>query len=153
MTNTVTQPIEEEVIVLSPEEQLFCSLVAKGYTGTSAYKKAYAKAESLTPLTIRRYASDLLTKTHISSEVATKQERLSRMARLADDRIEEILVEGDINSKENNVSGVAMFMHEQANGKATQKLQIESKHVSVNYNLSGTLEPVPQDILDELEDD
>lgn len=139
---------------LTEQEQHFCSLVAKGYSGVTAYRKAFPKAEGLKYDTIRRYASDLLTKTPISTEVATKQERASRMARLAEERIEDILINDSSTTKGNKVADVAMFMYEQANGKATQRIQTENKHVVVTYDLSGGKGgEVPQEILDQLQED
>lgn len=138
---------------LTVEEQLFCSLVSKGESATTAYRKAFPLKRHLKYGSIRTLASRLLTKVDISTEVASKIQTQSRMARLSELRLEEILTKGSFRDKDHQVAQVAMFLYEQANGKATQKLQVESKHVSVNYNLSGTMEAVPQDILDELEDD
>ena len=102
--------------------------------------------------TIRQYASELLTKTNILTEVTTSQRRQARMARLAEERIEDILINDNSSEKGNKVADVAMFMYEQANGKATQKTEVTAKHVVVTYNLSGSDEPVPQEIIDQLEE-
>ncbi len=131
------QTIDKD-IQLTEQEILFSSLVAKG----------------LKYNTVRRYASDLLTKTPIITEVATKQERAARMARLAEERIEDILINDSSTVKGNKVADVAMFMYEQANGKATQRIMTENKHVVVTYDLSGGKGgEVPQEILDQLQDD
>lgn len=137
---------------LTLEEQTFCSLVSKGYSGVTAYRNAFPAKKHLKYSTIRVYASELLTKANIVTEVAVRVETASRLARLAEGRLEDILVNDDSQAKGNKVADVAMFMYEQANGKATQRVEMQSKHVSVTYNLSGTTEPVPQEILDQLED-
>lgn len=144
---------EQLTIDLTAEEQLFCGLVAKGYSGVTAYRQAFPAKSKLAYSTVRVNASKLLTKTNISTEVATRQERSSRMARLAEERIEEILVEGSIDSKNNKVADVSMFMYEQANGKATQKVEHKGVFVNVQYDLSGGKGgAVPQDVLDALKD-
>ena len=138
---------------LSVEEKLFASLVSKGYSATTAYRHAFPAKKDKSYGYIRQLASELLTKSNIVTEVATVQERTARMARLAEERIEDILINDDSQAKGNKVADVAMFMYEQANGKATQRVEMQSKHVSVTYNLSGNNEPVPQEILDQLADD
>ena len=138
---------------LTVEEQTFCSLVSKGYSATTAYRKAFPAKKDKSYQYIRRLASDLLTKSNIQTEVQVRVETASRLARLAEARIEDILVNDDSQAKGNKVADVAMFMYEQANGKATQRVEMQSKHVSVTYNLSGKDEPVPQEILDQLADD
>lgn len=138
---------------LTVEEQTFCSLVSKGYSMVTAYRKAFPAKKDLAYGTIRNYASELMTKNDIQTEVAVRVETASRLARLAEARIEDILVNDDSQAKGNKVADVAMFMYEQANGKATQRVEMQSKHVSVTYNLSGKDEPVPQEILDQLADD
>ncbi len=147
------QTIDKD-IQLTEQEILFSSLVAKGYSGVTAYRQAFPKAKDLKYDTVRRYASDLLTKTPIITEVATKQERAARMARLAEERIEDILINDSSTVKGNKVADVAMFMYEQANGKATQRIMTENKHVVVTYDLSGGKGgEVPQEILDQLQDE
>lgn len=136
---------------LTAEEQKFCSLVAQGYSGTRAYRLAYPAKSHLKNKTIYTYASDLLRKSDISQEIQTAQLTQARLARLAENRIEEVLTEGSIHSKTNKVAEVSMFMYEQANGKATQKIESKSAHVSVIYDLSGKGEEVPEDIRKQLE--
>lgn len=143
MSNKIDKP-------LTARELKFASLVAKGYTLSKAYRLSHPHKSDLAPSTIRRNASNLATKSNILSEVATRVETEARLARQAEERIEEILVEGDIHTKDNKVADVAMWAYEQANGKATQKIQMESKHVNINFNLSGSDEPVPQEVLDAL---
>lgn len=138
---------------LTVEEQTFCSLVSKGYSLVVAYRKAFPTAKDLAYGTVRNKASELMTKNDIVSEVAVRVETASRLARLAEARLEDILVNDDSQAKGNKVADVAMFMYEQANGKATQRVEMQSKHVSVTYNLSGTSEEVPQEIIDQLADD
>jgi hypothetical protein len=148
---TTEQPTD--LIELTAEEQTFCSLVAKGYSATTAYRKAFPAKSKLAYSTVRVNASKLLTKQNISTEVSTRVETQSRLARLAENRIEDILVNDDSQRKGNKVAETAMFMYEQANGKAVQKVQHEGKFVSVNFNLSGSKEPIPQEVLDQLTDD
>lgn len=135
---------------LTASEIKFSHLVGSGYSLTRAYKIAFPSKKHLNIGTIRNNASKLMTKDDISSEVATHQTKQVILARQAEDRLEEILTEGDIGSKENKVADVAMWMYEQANGKATQKVQVESRHLEINIDLTGSGEEVPQHIIDEL---
>lgn len=137
---------------LTAEELSFSHLIAKGLPLSKAYRLAFPeKSKGKSPYTIRRYASDLYTKANILTEVATYQTRTAQLARLAEDRIEQILIEDSSTTKGNKVADVAMFMYEQANGKATQRIQTENKHVVVTYDLSGGKGgDVPQEILDQL---
>jgi len=143
---------ELELTPLTAEEQIFSKLVAKGYPGTTAYRKAYPEKSHLQYNTIRTYASELLTNPNIVTEVTTSKERASRMVRLAEERIEDILINDLSDTKGSKVADVAMFMYEQGNGKATQKVQHTGAFVSVNYNLSGKEEAIPQEIIDQLKD-
>lgn len=146
---TVDEPLED----LTAEEITFSHLVANGKTLTQAYRQAFPSKKHLANYTIRRYASDLYTKANILTEVASHQAKTALLARQAEDRLEEILTDGDINDKHNRVADVAMFMYDHANGKAITKIQAQSKHVVVTYNLGGTdAGPVPQEILDQLAD-
>lgn len=139
---------------LSAEELTFSRLIAKGLTPTQAYRKAFNKAKNLAYGTVRNYASQLMTKPDILSEVATSKETQARLARLAEDRIEDILINDSSTTKGNKVADVAMFMYEQANGKATQKVVTEGKHIVVTYDLSGGKGgEVPQEILDQLKEE
>lgn len=140
---------------LTAEELSFSHLVAKGVSLTQAYKRSFPdKCKGKSPYTIRKYASNLYTKGNILTEVATYQARTAHLARLAEDRIEDILVNDSSTTKGNKVADVAMFMYEQANGKATQRIQTENKHVVVTYDLSGGKGgEVPQEILDQLQED
>lgn len=141
-------------IDLTAEEITFCNLVAKGISGVTAYRKAFPHKKDLKYNTIRVYASELLAKTNILTEVATSRERQARMARLAEERIEDILINDLSDVKGSKVADVAMFMYEQANGKATQKVEHQGVFVNVQYDLSGgSAGAVPQEILDQLEDD
>ena len=136
---------------LSAEEISFSHLVAKGYSYTSAYRKAFPHKNKLAYDTIRRYASDLATKSSIQTEVQTHRETTARLARLAEDRIEDILVNDDSSRKGSKVAEVAMFMYDHANGKATIKAEVKSAHVQVVYDLSGgKAGDVPQEVLDQL---
>lgn len=151
ITTTQAKPLEGEI--LSAEELTFSRLVAKGFTPTTAYRKAFPTSINQAYGTIRNKASALMTKHDIVTEVATARETTARLARLAEDRIEQILTVDDSQRKGNKVADVAMFMYEQANGKATQKTIVEGKHVLVTYDLSGGKGgEVPQEILDQLED-
>ncbi len=138
---------------LSAEEISFSHLVAQGMSYTQAYRKAFPLKAKLSYSRIRVLASELATKQNILTEVSTHQIRTAHLARLAEDRLEDILVNDDSMAKGNKVADVAMFMYDQVNGKATQRVEMQSKHVSVTYNLSGTSEEVPQEILDQLADD
>lgn len=150
-TDNNTPTIANDQTDLSAEEIKFSHLVAKGYSYTQAYRKAFETASDLSNYTVRRYASDLATKAHIVTEVETARKTTARLARLAEDRIEEVLTEGDIHARGSRVPDVAMFMYDHANGKATIKAEVKSAHVQVIYDLSGgQAGEVPQDILDQL---
>lgn len=144
--------IEEYNEPLTAEELTFSHLISKGFSGVQAYRQAFPRAKDYKYSTVRTKASNLLTNSNIQTEVQTSKERQARMARLAEERIEQILIEDDSMTKGNKVADVAMFMYEQANGKATQKVQHTGAFVSVNYNLSGKEEAIPQEILDQLKE-
>ena len=154
---TTTDPIEGELIgvendkpTLNAQELSFTRLVAKGYSQVQAYRMAFPAKAKLKASTLRNYAMELMTKSDILQEISTSQLTQARLARQAENRIEQILTEGSINSKTNKVAEVSMFMYEQANGKATIKVQSENKHVLVTYNLNGTDEPIPDEIKKQL---
>ena len=139
---------------LSAEDLIFSRLVAKGYSATTAYRKAFPAKSKLTYNTIRLYACQLLTKPGISTEVATTKARTARMARLAEERIEDILINDSSVAKGNKVADVAMFMYDQANGKATQRVEHSGVFVTAQYDLSGgNSGEIPKAIMDQLEDD
>jgi hypothetical protein len=137
--------------LLSAEEIVFTRLVAKGYTPTQAYSKAFPTSKQLAYGTRRNKAVALMTKHDIVTEIETTRETTAHLARLAEDRIEQILTEDDSQAKGSKVADVAMFMYEQANGKATQKIEQKSAHVLVTYNLGGdNAPPIPKEVLDQL---
>lgn len=142
--------IEKETEDLTAGEIKFSHLLASGLSATTAYRQAFPHKKKLGYDTIRRYASQLATKSSIQSEVATTKQRQARLARLAEDRLEEILTE----VKAGKVVGdVAMFLYDHANGKAVQKAEVKGLHVNVTYDLSGGKGgDVPQEILDQLAD-
>lgn len=152
MNTTELEVIEEKP--LTAEQIHFAKLVAKGYSYTQAYRKAFPHKARLAYSTIRKNAFKLATKSNILTEVATTKERTAHMARLAEDRIEEILTEDDSQRKGNKVAEVAMFMYDHANGKAMQRTQVEGKYVTVTYDLSGGKGgEVPQEIIDQLNEE
>ena len=148
---------KEDITVLDDltfEEITFSKLLAKGYSPTTAYRKAFPLKKDLAYNTIRQYARDLCQKESIVTEVATSQKQMATLARLAEDRIEDILINDSSTTKGNKVADVAMFMYEQVNGKATQKVVTEGKHIVVTYDLSGGKGgEVPQEILDQLKEE
>lgn len=138
---------------LTAEELLFTRLVAKGISPTTAYRRSFPKAKEQAYGTVRNKAFALMTKNDIVTEVATVKERTAHLVRIAEDRIEDILLNDNSQAKGNKVADVAMFMYEQANGKATQKIEQTGVHVLVTYDLSGGKGgEVPQEILDQLAD-
>lgn len=139
---------------LSAEEILFSRLMAKGYSMSRAYRLSHPAKKHLSYSRIRRLASELAAKQHIQTEVEVSKEKSARLARLSEDRIEEVLTDGDIDSKNSRVADVAMFMYEQSNGKAVQKTEVIGRHLMVQYDLSGgKAGEVPQEVLDQLKDD
>jgi hypothetical protein len=113
--------------------------VAKGYTATSAYRKAYPSKADKSYGYIRNLAMALMTKHDIVTEIASVKNTTAYLARLAEDRIEEVLTEGDIHARGSRVPDVAMFMYDHANGKAKQSTEIISKSVSVNIDLTSSV--------------
>lgn len=136
---------------LTAEELTFTRLLSKGYSGVRAYRLAFPAKKHLKNSTVRVNVSKLLAKTNIIMEIESSRLTQARLAREAENRLEEILTEGSIHSKTNKVAEVSMFMYEQANGKATQKIESKSAHISVVYDLSGKGEPIPDDIKKQLE--
>lgn len=149
MNDNEVMTIEDQP--LSAEEIKFSHLVSKGFTYTESYRRAFPTSVKLANYTVRHKASILATRSNIITEVATTRQRSAHLARLAEDRIEEVLTEGDAHIKGSRVPDVAMFMYDHANGKATIKAEVKSAHVQVIYDLSGgEAGEVPQNILDQL---
>lgn len=138
---------------LSAEEIKFSALLAKGFSGVKAYRASFPAEKNYAYSTIRRKASELITNSDIQSEVATIKARQARLARLSEERIEEILVDDEIGYKGSKVADVAMFMYDHANGKAVNKVQHSGVFVHAAYDLTGSQEEVPPEILQQLEDD
>jgi len=124
-------PIQEQ---LSAEEIVFSRLVAKGYSLTSAYRQAFETAKDLANYTVRKYASELATKSNIITEVATTKQRQSVLARLAEERIQDTLENGKEGMATNQV---AMFMYDHANGKAMSNITASITSVQLNVDLSA----------------
>ena len=134
---------------LTANEIKFSRLVAKGIPLTTAYRQSFPAKSGLAYNTVRAYARDLYQKSSIVSEVATARDTQARLARLAEDRLEETLTDGKPGSRA--VVDVSMFMYDHANGKATIKAEIKSAHVSVTYDLSGgAAGDVPPEVLAQL---
>lgn len=151
-TTDLTPPIAEIIEPdLTAEELAFTRLVSKGYSGTRAYRIAFPAKKHLKHGTVRVNVSKLLSKANVFTEIQTATLTQARLARQAEHRLTEILEDGSINSKTNKVAEVAMFMYEQANGKATIKAEVKSMHVMAIYDLSGKGEAVPDHIKQQLE--
>lgn len=138
--NTHITEIEEEkpvYQVTTAEKIKFTRLVASGITPTTAYRQAFPKSKNQAYGTVRNKAYQLMTEDGILTEIETVKENKARLVRLAEDRLEEVLLEGDIHSRGSRVSDVAMFMYDHANGKATQRLEVQSRKVSINIDLTG----------------
>ena len=134
---------------LTAEEIKYSRLLAKGVPKTTAYRQAYPLQAKQSYDHVRRKAIALAEKPVIVSEVATTIKRQARLARLAEDRLEETLTDGKPGSRA--VVDVSMFMYDHANGKATIKAEIKSAHVSVTYDLSGgAAGDVPPEVLAQL---
>lgn len=125
----ITQP-------LTAEQTVFTKLVAKGYSLTKAYRKAFPTAKDLANDTVRIYASKLYAKDYISKEVETTKETQARLVRLAEDRLQQILEEDNSSVRGSKVAEVAMFMFDHANGKATQRVEQHTTGVTFNINLA-----------------
>ena len=140
-------------IGLSAEELHFSRLVAKGISPTTAYRRSFPKAKDQAYGTVRNKAYALMANNDIVTEVATVKERSAYLVRIAEDRIEDILLNDNSQAKGNKVAEVAMFMYDHANGKATQRIEQTGKFVTVNMNLAGSNEPIPNEIIEQLKDD
>jgi hypothetical protein len=144
-------PKQEDTTLLSAEEIIFSRLLAKGMTPTTAYRKAFPLQANYAYDTIWRKARELSNKVDIQTEVASSRETTARLARLAEDRLEQILETDDSQRKGSKVADVAMFMYDHANGKATVRTEVKGLHVNVTYNLGGdNAPPIPQEVLDQL---
>lgn len=148
MSKAITKDLTKDM--LTSQELAFSRYIANGFSLTQAYIKAFPASEGLKIATIRNKASELMRKNDVVLEVATVVKRQAMLARQAEDRLEEVLTDGDISDKHNKVADVAMFMYEQANGKATQKIEHKGVFVSVSYDLTGSNEQPPKEILQQL---
>lgn len=133
-----------EADYLTAEEIKFSRLVAKGMSLTTAYRKAYEHKKDLSYSTIRRYAFQLYANNRIKSEVETVKETQARLARLAEDRLEQILVEDESSTKGSKVADVAMFMYDHVNGKATQRIEQHTTGITFTLDLTGA-QTAPED--------
>ena len=107
--------------------------------------------KKLTNGSVRVNVAKLLTDTSIITEIETSKARQAKLARLAEDRLEEQLVSGAMGK---TTSDVAMFVYDHANGKATQKIESKGAYVSISYDLSGgNASDIPKNILDQLKDE
>lgn len=153
MSKDSNSDIQDSTVSLTAEQLIFSRLVAKGYSYTTAYRKAFPLKAKLSYGHIRVLAHELATNANIITEVETTKQRTAQLVRLAEDRLEDILVNDDTNFKGSRVADVAMFMYDHGNGKATQKVEHQGVFVNVQYDLSGGNAPaIPQDVLDALED-
>lgn len=123
---------------LTAEEQKFCSLVAQGYTLTRAYRDSFPAKKHIGNDTVRRYSAELYAKSSIKSEVETKIETRARLARLAEDRIEEQLTDGKLGKV---TADVSMFMYNHANGTPVNKVDVRSQSIQLNIDLTGNGTP------------
>ena len=135
---------------LTAEQIAFTRYVAQGYPLTTSYRKAFPAKKALKYDTIRNNAYKLMTEKEIATEVETAKATRARLARLAEDRIEEQLTDG----KPGKVtSDVAMFMYNHTNGTPVQRQQIQAQFVSVQMDLSGgEAGDVPLEVLEQLKD-
>lgn len=149
-----TKDVRKELAIrgLNAEELKFTRLLATGITPTTAYRQAFPLESKLSYDYLRRKALALAEKHEIKTEVQTVVETRARLARLAEDRLEQILVTDDSQAKGSKVAEVAMFMYDHANGKATQRIEQTGQFVSVTMNLSGTSEDIPPEILEQLKE-
>jgi len=127
----------EQGTILTAEDIKFTRLLAKGMTPTTAYRQAFPLQAKLSYDYIRKKALALSQKYEIRTEVETTRETQAKLARLAEDRIEQILTRDSSTTKGNKVAEVAMFMYDHANGKAQQSVNVTSTSVSFNIDLTG----------------
>jgi hypothetical protein len=120
---------------LQPHEiELFTSYLAKGYSPVKALRQASERFSDKSFGYVWKVARQQLNESDIQRQVETKKEKLSELARLSEERIEEILTDGKVGK---TLADVSMFIFDHANGKATQRTEITSKSVSVNIDLTA----------------
>src|SRR5688572_19567745 len=76
---------------LTAEEIKFTHLVASGMTYTSAYRKSHPLKAKNSYEYIRKLAYKLAARTEVQSEVEAVKDTRARLARMAEDRLEQIL--------------------------------------------------------------
>lgn len=149
-TNTLATAPTIDLDKPTAQEILFSNYVAKGYSFAQAYRQAFPdQVKKLKDQTIRKYAYELSTKFNIVTEITHQRDKLASLANKAINRLDDVITDG----KEHNALAASIFVIEQTQGKAIQKIENKSAHVLVTYNLGGkNTPPVPQDILDQLDE-
>ena len=129
---------------LTPAQKQFAQVYAKTDNATEAVRQAYpdlADKASQSYLTVKGHR--MLRNDNVVMEIQGQKERLQAIASKAVNKIDKLIdsVDDDVAFKSSK------FAIEQVHGKATQKIESKSAHVSVIYNLGGSsAPPIPADI-------
>lgn len=136
---------------LDSSRKAFALAIAQGKNRREAMRVAFPDLMSRSSNAyIRLRAYRLLTEDNVLTEVALQQERLQELGGKSISVLEDIMDVG----QEHNALEAAKFTYEQIHGKATQRTEVVGKFVTVVYDLSGgKAGTVPQEILDQLNDD
>lgn len=128
------------VVNYTPQEQMtaedihFVRLLADGWNITTAYRESHPLFKNKSYPYTRKKALELYNRADTRQEIDTVIKTKAKLARLSEDRLEEILTEMRPNK---TVADVSMFLYDHANGKATQRIESVSKSISVNIDLTG----------------
>ena len=135
---------------LTPIKQRFVEAFVRYNNASKDIRLAYPEqSKHWSQSYIGTKAHRLMNNDDIKAEISNRKSIMEQNANLGTARIQKIITEG----KEHNALTASMFAIEQVDGKAQQTTHVESKHVSVVYNLGGEGVPeIPLEVLRQLED-
>lgn len=133
---------------ITPAKKKFAQVYAKTDNASEAVRQAYPQlAKSSSQKTIQNKGSRLLSNAIVLADIEKQKERMEAIAGKAVQRLEDIIDNG----KEHNALTASMYAYDQTHGKPRQRIHQSGQFVTVVYDLSGgKAEPIPQEILDEL---
>jgi phage terminase small subunit len=134
---------------LTPAQKKFAQVYAVTDNATEAVRQAYPKlAGKSTQPSLSVKGHRMLRKVNVMNEIVSQKQQLEAIATKAVDRIDKLVSSDD----EDIAFKSSKFAIEQVHGKATQKIESKSAHVSVIYNLGGSSAPeIPADIRKKIE--
>lgn len=133
---------------LTPAQKKFASVYAKTDNAAAAVRAAYPDfAGKVNEPYLYVKAHRMLRKDNIIMEIQDQKTKLQAIASKAVNRMEKLVQSDD----EDIAFKSSKFAIEQVHGKATQKIEQRSAHVSVVYNLGGATAPeIPAEILEKM---